>query len=86
MTDHIQFSPEKDARSLLEQRIQPGREVYCPCTNTQENIYALQTMVVRGAPAIGVTAAYVCYLASREVASASDWKADLGKLLALIHI
>lgn len=81
MTDHIQFSPEKDALILLDQRILPGREEYFPCTNTQETIYALQTMVVRGAPAIGVTAAYGCYLASREVASASDWKAALEKLL-----
>ena len=81
MTDHIQFSPEKDALILLDQRILPGREEYFPCTNTQETIYALQTMVVRGAPAIGVTAAYGCYLASREVASDRDWKAALEKLL-----
>ncbi|MFP5221945.1 MAG: S-methyl-5-thioribose-1-phosphate isomerase [Acidobacteriota bacterium] len=81
MTDHIQFSPEKDALILLDQRILPGREEYFPCANTKDTIYALQTMVVRGAPAIGVTAAYGCYLASREVASASDWKAALDKLL-----
>lgn len=81
MTDHIQFSPEKDALILLDQRILPGREEYFPCTNTQETIYALQTMVVRGAPAIGVTAAYGCYLASREVASDRDWKAALERLL-----
>ena len=81
MTDHIQFSPEKDALILLDQRILPGREEYFPCTNTQETIYALQTMVVRGAPAIGVTAAYGCYLASREVATDRDWKPALEKLL-----
>lgn len=81
MTDHIQFSSEKDALILLDQRILPGREEYFPCANTKDTIYALQTMVVRGAPAIGVTAAYGCYLASREVASSSDWKAALEKLL-----
>jgi len=82
MTDHIQFSPEKDALILLDQRILPGREEYFDCTNTETTIYALQTMVVRGAPAIGVTAAYGCYLAAREVDPADvQWKARLEKLL-----
>ena len=82
MTDHIQFSPEQDALVLLDQRILPGHEEYFVCKNTKDTIYALQTMVVRGAPAIGVTAAYGCYLASREVDPADvQWKARLEKLL-----
>ena len=82
MTDHIQFSPDQDALVLLDQRILPGREEYFVCKNTKDTIYALQTMVVRGAPAIGVTAAYGCYLASREVQlSDAQWKARLEKLL-----
>ncbi|GFK92679.1 Methylthioribose-1-phosphate isomerase [Fundidesulfovibrio magnetotacticus] len=82
MTDHIQFSPDQEALVLLDQRILPGREEYFVCRNTQDTIYALQTMVVRGAPAIGVTAAYGCYLASREVDPAdAQWKARLEKLL-----
>ena len=83
MTDHIQFSPDQDALVLLDQRILPGREEYFVCKNTEDTIYALQTMVVRGAPAIGVTAAYGCYLASREVEpSDSQWRTSLAKLLA----
>ena len=70
MTDHIQFSKDQDALVLLDQRILPGREEYFVCKNTQNTIYALQTMVVRGAPAIGVTAAYGCYLARAGHASA----------------
>jgi methylthioribose-1-phosphate isomerase len=82
MTDHIQFSPDQDALVLLDQRILPGREEYFLCKNTKDTIYALQTMVVRGAPAIGVTAAYGCYLASREVqTSDAQWQARLEKLL-----
>jgi len=81
MTDHIQFSAERDALLLLDQRILPGREDYFVCANTKDTIYALQTMVVRGAPAIGVTAAYGCYLAAREAAAGAGWRDNLARLL-----
>jgi len=81
MTDHIQFSDEKDALLLLDQRILPGVEEYFVCKTTKDVIYALQTMVVRGAPAIGVTAAYGCYLAGREAENDADFD---GKLEALL--
>jgi methylthioribose-1-phosphate isomerase len=78
MQDHIQFSDAKEALILLDQRHLPLREEWFHCRTTGDVIYALQTMVVRGAPAIGVTAAYGCYLASREVDSASaDWAKKL---------
>lgn len=82
MTDHIQFSGGDDALLLLDQRILPGREEMFTVKTTKDCIYALQTMVVRGAPAIGVTAAYGCYLAARELDPAdAQWKARLEKLL-----
>lgn len=43
-------------------------------------------MVVRGAPAIGVTAAYGCYLASREIEGAADWRALLAEKLTAIEL
>ncbi|THB63061.1 MAG: S-methyl-5-thioribose-1-phosphate isomerase [Desulfovibrio sp.] len=81
MTEHIQFSDAKDALVLLDQRYLPQREDWFDCTNTEQTIYALQTMVVRGAPAIGVTAAYGCYLAARETKGEGDWQAALNDLL-----
>jgi methylthioribose-1-phosphate isomerase len=82
MTDHIAFSPERHALLLLDQRFLPDREEYFVCRNTADTIYALQTMVVRGAPAIGVTAAYGCYLAAREAGEAGDgWRERLTVLL-----
>ena len=83
MTDHIQFDATGNALVLLDQRILPGREEYFRCIDTASTIYALQTMVVRGAPAIGVTAAYGCWLAAREArAAGADWKGRLSQLLA----
>ena len=83
MTDHIAFCAERQALLLLDQRFLPDREESFVCRNTADTIYALQTMVVRGAPAIGVTAAYGCYLAAREAGASGDgWK---DRLQALLH-
>jgi methylthioribose-1-phosphate isomerase len=82
MTDHIAFSTERHALLLLDQRFLPDREESFVCLTTADIIYALQTMVVRGAPAIGVTAAYGCYLAAREAGQAGEgWRQRLTKLL-----
>lgn len=87
MTEHIQFSPEKDCLVLLDQRYLPNKEDWFDVVTTDDVCYALVTMVVRGAPAIGVTAAYGCYLAGREVQKmdAADWKGELEKKLTKIH-
>ncbi|WP_320169065.1 S-methyl-5-thioribose-1-phosphate isomerase [Maridesulfovibrio sp.] len=85
MTEHIQFSPEKDALVLLDQRYLPTREDWFDCKTTDDIVEALVVMVVRGAPAIGVTAAYGCYLAAREVSGSDNWKAELEKNLDKIE-
>jgi len=85
MTDHIQLAKDGKSLLLLDQRLLPSKEEYFACTNTETTIYALQTMVVRGAPAIGVTAAYGCWLAAREVAAETGGKAQWkNKLTALL--
>lgn len=84
MEHHIQFSDEKDALVLLDQRYLPNREDWFECKGLEDTVYALQTMVVRGAPAIGVTAAYGCYLCLREAQKTDDWKTDLTKRLATL--
>ena len=86
MTDHIAFSADRHALLLLDQRFLPDREECFVCRNTADTIYALQTMVVRGAPAIGVAAAYGCYLAAREAAEAGPgWKEKLAALLTALE-
>jgi len=81
MTEHIQYSPEKDALVLLDQRYLPTREEWFVCKTVKDICEALVVMVVRGAPAIGVTAAYGCYLAAREVKAQADWKPALAAKL-----
>lgn len=49
---------------LIDQRKLPQEESYVRCRNTQEVGTAIRDMVVRGAPAIGVTAAFGVALAA----------------------
>jgi methylthioribose-1-phosphate isomerase len=49
---------------LLDQRLLPSQEVWIDCTTAAEVAAAIQTMVVRGAPAIGVSAAFGMALAA----------------------
>jgi methylthioribose-1-phosphate isomerase len=55
---------EQDAVVLLDQRLLPGEIVEVRCGTSAEVADAIRTMVVRGAPAIGVTAAYGLALAA----------------------
>jgi len=80
MTDHIRFDEDNNALILLDQRFLPAREDYFECRTTADVIYALKEMVVRGAPAIGVTAAYGCCLALAESAG-DNWRDKLKRLL-----
>ncbi|MDX1594840.1 MAG: S-methyl-5-thioribose-1-phosphate isomerase [Gammaproteobacteria bacterium] len=51
---------------LLDQRGLPGEERYLDYTDCADVATAIRDMVVRGAPAIGVAAAYACVLAARR--------------------
>src|SRR3954452_19391992 len=57
---------EEDAVVLLDQRRLPLEEVDVRCATAAEVAEAIRTMVVRGAPAIGVTAAYAVALAAER--------------------
>jgi methylthioribose-1-phosphate isomerase len=48
---------EDDAVVMVDQRKLPSAEVYVRCTTAAEVARAIKTMVIRGAPAIGVAAA-----------------------------
>jgi len=51
---------------LLDQRKLPAEAVYVTCASAEEVAEAIRVMVVRGAPAIGVTAAFGVALAASQ--------------------
>ena len=55
-----------DRLLLLDQRKLPAEERYLALSCAREIAEAIRSMVVRGAPAIGITAAYGVVLAARE--------------------
>jgi methylthioribose-1-phosphate isomerase len=56
---------------LIDQRRLPGEEVYLECRTWEEVAEAIRTLAVRGAPAIGVTAAFGVVLATQASPAAS---------------
>src|SRR5215207_1290857 len=55
-----------DAIVMIDQRKLPGAEVYVSCKAAPEVAKAIKTMIIRGAPAIGVAAAMGIALGMRR--------------------
>jgi methylthioribose-1-phosphate isomerase len=74
------------ALRLLDQRELPLRESYLTLEDAGAVARAITDMVVRGAPAIGITAAYGVVLAvrARHAEAPRDWKALVEQDLALL--
>lgn len=62
----------EDAVRLLDQRKLPTSEEYVTCRTAEDVAEAIRSMVVRGAPAIGVTAAAGIALGMHQVSYESD--------------
>ena len=57
---------QDDAVVMVDQRKLPGKEIYVRCKSANEVAKAIKTMVIRGAPAIGVSAAMGLALGVRK--------------------
>ena len=75
-----------DRLYLLDQRLLPEQESYLELQSAADTAGAIRAMVVRGAPAIGITAAYGVVLAARQNhdGSAGDWPRRLEQDLSLL--
>jgi len=73
------FSPirwQNNFLELIDQRLLPDEEKWLSFNNSSEVANAITDMVVRGAPAIGITAAYGVVLSISQ-ASDSSWQSQL---------
>ena len=68
-----------DTLWLLDQRLLPVQEVWISHPDVQAVVASIRDMVVRGAPAIGITAAYGVVIAARHRISRNPagWREDL---------
>jgi methylthioribose-1-phosphate isomerase len=60
---------EDDALLILDQRALPGEERWIRCERPEQVAECIRTLAVRGAPAIGIAAAYGMALADGEAAA-----------------
>lgn len=58
----LPLKARRDSLELLDQRLLPLEEKWVICNDEQETALAIKNMVCRGAPLIGITAAYGYYL------------------------
>jgi methylthioribose-1-phosphate isomerase len=67
---------------LLDQTRLPLKEIYNPCCSYKEVAAAIRSMVVRGAPAIGVAAAFGMVLGAKKIKAqdAIQFRNELGKI------
>jgi methylthioribose-1-phosphate isomerase len=73
-----------DRLALLDQRKLPSEVAYLECTTPDEVAQAIRDLVVRGAPAIGIAAAYGVVLAGLQ-APAADGAAALAAMTPAIE-
>jgi len=67
MKTNISFiKTARDKIQLIDQRELPHKTEYVTCVNGNDVAKAIKSMVVRGAPAIGISAAYGMYLTAWE--------------------
>jgi len=65
---------EGDVVVMIDQRKLPSEEIYVRCSTATDVARAIKTMVIRGAPAIGVAAAYGIALGMRKSTSTGTQK------------
>ncbi len=76
-----------DALYLLDQRKLPAEQIWLEYQHPDDVAVAIKDMVVRGAPAIGITAAYGVVLAARQAWNIAgvNWKQAMTAPLARLE-
>ncbi len=70
---------QDDHLLLLDQRLLPHQVVWLDISSTEQTVAAISDMVVRGAPAIGITAAYGIVIAAQAcfTKAPGSWQAQI---------
>jgi len=76
---------EKDRLILIDQRRLPEEEVYIECTDYTHIAQAIEDMAIRGAPAIGVAAAYGVVLGVMNLAESDDLEHEFNQILTRLE-
>ena len=72
---------EKDRIVMIDQRKLPEKEVYVECRDTIQVAEAIEKMIIRGAPAIGVAAAFGVALGLLKMKKDTDVEEEFDRIL-----
>ncbi|MCU7938944.1 MAG: S-methyl-5-thioribose-1-phosphate isomerase [gamma proteobacterium symbiont of Bathyaustriella thionipta] len=77
---------QNDTLQLLDQRLLPVEHIYLTLNDVNEVAHAITDMVVRGAPAIGITAAYGIVIAARKrfLENPDNWRQAIEEDLQML--
>ena len=78
----VELMPENDSVVMLDQRLLPNEVVYHQLRTVDELAISIKDMWVRGAPAIGIAAAYGMVLAARKADSLAQLRTQAEALSA----
>src|SRR5262245_11163555 len=83
----LQFDEQQGALVLVDQTRLPHETVLIPCRTVDDVAHAIKSMQVRGAPAIGVAAAYGIALgaAAHSATEASEFVDDLERMASVLR-
>lgn len=73
-----------DHLALLDQRLLPDQEVWLTYADPRGVADAIREMVVRGAPAIGISAAYGVVLAAMQARVKDDWQSAIASSIDVL--
>ncbi len=72
---------KNDRVILIDQRLLPKKEVYLECQDHIQIAEAIEDMAIRGAPAIGVAAAYGVALGVQKIGESDDLESEFEHIL-----
>ena len=70
--ENIRYDKAEEALYIIDQTLLPNEEVFLRLTTAEEMYDAIKKLRVRGAPAIGICAAYCLYVLARSIDAADD--------------
>ena len=83
--ENIRYDKAAEELAILDQTLLPNEEKFLRLTSAEEMYDAIKTLKVRGAPAIGICAAYSMYVLARSIPLGEDFYSALEKYGAYLN-
>ena len=83
--ENIRYDKAAEELVILDQTLLPNEEIFLRLTTAEEMYDAIKTLKVRGAPAIGICAAYSMYVLARSIPGDADFYPKLEEYGAYLN-